>query len=388
MKGRGMVMVAVVAVLGLWPTPMSAQWPHDPEVDKRIQQGIDHIYNLEFEEAEEDLGEVVTLRPDHPAGHFFVAMVQWWRILTNFTDTKGDEKFYDQLDKVIDLCDERLEKDDNDVTALFFKGGAVGFRGRLRANRGKWVGAANDGIVALPLVRRAYALDPKNADVLLGIGIYNYYAEVIPDRYPIVTPLMVFFPSGDRAKGLQQLEEASQRATYARVEAMYFLMQNMYMFEKNFGRSLEIAQQLTSMYPGNPLFHRYLGRCLIANGRLPAAHEVFVEIDRRVRIGQRGYDDYDARESAYYLGRYELFAGNYDKALHQFYRCDERSRSLDKEGPSGFMVMANLQIGMIYDAQGKRSQAQQQYRKVLSMRDYETAHRDARAYLKKPYGKP
>ncbi len=388
MKGRGMVMVLVVAALGWWWTPVSAQWPQDPDIDRRIQQGIDHIYNLEFEEAEESLGEVVRLRPDHPAGHFFVAMIQWWRILTNFTDTKGDEKFYDLLDKVVDLCDDRLTKDENDVTALFFKGGAVGFRGRLRANRGKWVGAANDGIVALPLVRKAYALDPKNADVLLGIGIYNYYAEVIPDRYPIVSPLMVFFPSGDRTKGLQQLEEASQRATYARIEALYFLMQNMYMFEKNFGRSLDLAQRLSTMYPGNPLFHRYLGRCLIANGRLAAAHEVFGEIDRRVRVGQRGYDDYDGRESAYYLARYEMFAGNYEQALKQFYRCDEKSRSLDAEGPSGFMVMSNLQIGMIYDAQGKRSQAEQQYRKVLTMKDFETAHRDARTYLKKPYGKP
>jgi len=237
-------------------------------------------------------------------------------------------------------------------------------------------------------VRKAYALDPKNADVLLGIGIYNYYAEVIPDRYPIVKPLMVFFPSGDRSKGLQQLEEASEHATYARVEAQYFLMQNMYMFEKDFGRSLELSQRLHAKYPGNPLFHRYLGRNLVANGRLAAANEVFAEIDLRVRSGQRGYDKYDGRESAYYLGRYELFAGNYDHALKQFYRCDEMSRSLDTDGPSGFMVMANLQIGMIYDVQGKRIYAQKQYRKVLSMRDYEAAHRNAQAYLKKPYGKP
>jgi tetratricopeptide (TPR) repeat protein len=142
------------------------------------------------------------------------------------------------------------------------------------------------------------------------------------------------------------------------------------------------------MYPGNPLFHRYLGRSLIANGRLAAANEVFTEIDRRVRVGQRGYDNYDGRESAYYLGRYELFAGNYDHALRQFYRCDEMSRTLDTEGPSGFMVMANLQIGMVHDVQGKRTFALQQYRKVLSMKDFETAHRDAKAYLKKPYGKP
>ncbi|MCU0452608.1 MAG: tetratricopeptide repeat protein [Bacteroidetes bacterium] len=378
----------LLLIIGLAASPVTAQWPQDADLDRRIQRSVNLIYDLKFEEAELELAEVVRQRPDHPAGHFFVAMVQWWRILSNFSSTSQDEKFYDLLDRVIEICDRRLAKDDKDVTALFFKGGAVGFRGRLRANRGKWVGAANDGVVALPLVRKAYALDPKNADVLLGIGIYHYYAEVIPDRYPIVKPLMVFFPSGDRALGLKQLEEASQRAVYARTEAKYFLMQNMYMFEKDFGRALTLAQELHEEYPKNPLFHRYLGRCYVANGRLAAANEIFAEVDRRYVTGQRGYDAYDGREAAYYLGRRDFIAGSYDTALKHFYRCDEMSRTLDREGPSGFMVMANLQIGMIYDLQGKRTYATRQYQKVLGMKDYEGAHSSVRNYLKKPYGTP
>lgn len=387
MQTRGRIWVLLV-LAGLAVRPAAGQWLQDPETDRLIQRSVDRIYNLEFEEAERELAEVVRRQPDHPAGHFFIAMVQWWRILSNFTSTSEDEKFYELLDRVIELCDRRLQKDEKDVTALFFKGGAVGFRGRLRANRGKWVGAANDGVIALPLVRKAYALDPKNADVLLGIGIYNYYAEVIPDRYPLVKPLMVFFPSGDRKLGLQQLEEASQRAVYARTEAKYFLMQNMYLFEKDFGQALALALELHDAYPKNPLFHRYVGRCYVANGRLTAANEVFEEVDRRYRTGQRGYDAYDGREAAYYLGRREFISGKYDAALKHFYRCDEMSRTLDREGPSGFMVMTNLQIGMIYDLQGKRTNATGQYRKVLGMKDYEGAHATARNYLKKPYGTP
>lgn len=387
MQTRGRIWV-VLMLVGLAIRPAAGQWLQDPETDQQIQRSVDRIYNLEFEEAERELAEVVRRQPDHPAGHFFVAMVQWWRILSNFTSTSEDEKFYDLLDRVIELCDRRLQKDEKDVTALFFKGGAVGFRGRLRANRGKWVGAANDGVVALPLVRKAYALDPQNADVLLGIGIYNYYAEVIPDRYPLVKPLMVFFPSGDRKLGLQQLEDASRRAVHARTEAKYFLMQNMYMFEKDFGKALSLALELHAAYPKNPLFHRYVGRCYVANGRLTAANEVFEEVDRRYRTGQRGYDAYDGREAAYYLGRREFIAGSYDAALKHFYRCDEMSRTLDREGPSGFMVMANLQVGMIYDLQGKRTNATRQYRKVLGMKDYEGAHATAQNYLNKPYGTP
>ncbi len=359
----------------------------DPEIDPKVQRGIELLYNLEFEGAEREFADIVRLRPDHPVGYFFRAMAQWWRILSNFDDESQDQKFYDMLDSVVDMCDKRLEKNSNDVTAMFFKGGAVGFRGRLRANRGKWVGAANDGMVALPLVRKAYELDPNNYDVLLGIGIYNYYADLIPEQYPIVKPLMFFFPNGDRKKGLEQLRIAAERAKYASVEANYFLMQNYFMFEKDYPKSYEIAKKLNARFPRNPVFHRYVGRCLVSLGHLGEANDVFVEIEKRYRAKQIGYDDYDGREAYYYLGKYEFLGGRFDNALRYLFKCDELCRRLDKDGASGFMSLGNLIIAMIYDAQHKRQQALDQYKKVLEMKEYENSHRDARRFIEKPYSR-
>ncbi len=378
----------VVALLGIAAPVCRAQWIADSLLDRRVQEGIDQIYDFQFDAARKTFDAVVAMRPDHPVGYFFRAMIVWERILSDFDDESHDDEFYDMLDVVIRMCDDRLEENENDVTALFFKGGAVGFRGRLRANRGKWVGAANDGLVALPLVRKAHELQPNNDDVLLGIGIYNYYAAVIPDRYPIVKPLMVFFPGGDRKKGLEQLREASLHAKYARVEASYFLMQNLFMFEKDYPKALEIARTLHARYPGNPVFYRYLGRCDVSTGLLSDAQVVFEEILRRAEQKELGYDRYDEREAHYYLGRNEFLGGRFDRALKHFYVCDELSRALDKDGPSGFMSLTNLMIGMIDDARGQRSLALTQYRKVLDMKEYEHSHDDANRYLKSPYKRP
>ncbi|MBI3004525.1 MAG: hypothetical protein HYY49_03820 [Ignavibacteriales bacterium] len=361
------------------------QWLPDPEIDLQIQQGIDHIYNIEFKKADSLFSDVIRKRPDHPVGHFFRAMVVWWQILTNFEDESQDQKFTDMLESVVDMCEKRLDKNPRDVTALFFKGGAVGFRGRLRANRSKWLGAANDGIVALPIVRKAYEIDPKNYDVLLGIGIYNYYAEVVPDKYPVVKPFMIFFPSGDRKKGLEQLDLASRHSKYARTESSYFLMQNYFVFEKNYIKALEIARELHKRYPRNPLFHRYLGRCLVSVGFLSDANEEFVEIEKRFREKHMGYDVYDGREAYYYIGKYDFLAGRLEKAMVNLLTCDSLSRKIDKEGPSGFMSLANLLMGMIFDLQYKRGYAVQQYRKVLAMKEYETSHQEAKKYMEKPY---
>jgi tetratricopeptide (TPR) repeat protein len=368
------------------PFPVFSQWVPDPEVDERIQRGIDLIYNLEFGKADQEFDAVIGLRPSHPVGYFFRAMTQWWRILGNFSDESHDERFYEQLEVIIEMCNERLEKNANDVTALFFKGGAVGFRGRLRANRGKWLAAAKDGIVALPIVRRAHELEPNNYDVLLGIGIYNYYADVIPNDYPAVKPFMLLFPKGDRKKGIEQLLLSAQHSKYARTESMYFLLQCYFVYEKNFFQALNLAQSLHARYPRNPLFHRYLGRCYVSVGDWPKAVRIFEEVEQRYTTKQPGYDSHDAREAYYYIAKFQFTTAAYELAYKNFLRCDELSREVDKDGPSGFMSMANLHLGMIYDLQKKRQLAIRQYRKVLGMKEYENSHSQARLYISKPYG--
>ena len=67
------------------------------------------------------------------------------------------------------------------------------------------------------------------------------------------------------------------------------------------------------------------------------------------------------------------------------YKCDELSRTVDKDEPSGLMVMANLKVGMIYDAMTKRDLAEKQYRKVLAMKDYLDSHKQADEFLKTPF---
>ncbi|MBK7866303.1 MAG: hypothetical protein IPJ75_04520 [Ignavibacteriales bacterium] len=46
---------------------------------------------------------------------------------------------------------------------------------------------------ALPIVNRVLKIQPGNADILLGTGIYSYYISVIPDEFPAFKPLLIFF---------------------------------------------------------------------------------------------------------------------------------------------------------------------------------------------------
>ena len=96
-----------------------AQVPRDSLYEATVQRGIQEVYNLEFEKAERDFTMLVSLRPQHPAGHFFRAMITWWRIVIDMDNTQYDAQFFAELDVVVHLCDSLLEVNPSDVDAIF-----------------------------------------------------------------------------------------------------------------------------------------------------------------------------------------------------------------------------------------------------------------------------
>lgn len=190
--------------------------------DSLINTGINQIYYIEFEEAQKTFDLVQKDYPKHPAGKFFDAMIVWWKIMLDMDNEEYDDIFEDKLDDEIDFCDDLLDENDKNVDAIFFKGGALGFRGRLFSIRQEWFSAALDGKDALPLVNEAYEIDPTNEDVKLGFGIYNYYAAAIPEKYPFIKPAMIFFPKGDKRKGIEQLKLAAKKQNMRRLKQDFF----------------------------------------------------------------------------------------------------------------------------------------------------------------------
>jgi tetratricopeptide (TPR) repeat protein len=366
-------------------TSVPAQVPRDSVYEATVQRGIQAVYNLEFEKADKEFSALIAFRPRHPAGYFFRAMITWWRIMIDMDNPQYDDQFFAELDGVVNLCDSLLDVNENDVDAIFFKGGSIGFEGRLRFHRNDWLAAANAGRKALPLVQKARELDPHNYDILLGTGIYNYYVEVIPNEFPFVKPLLLFIPSGDRQKGLEQLRLASERAKYAGVETSYFLMQIYYSYERDYPKALALARALHQRFPRNMMFHKYVGRCQVVMSSWDAAEETFMEIAGLVQRNVRGYTAAVEREALYYLGLCAMHARQFDSALLNYERCIEMSGQLDIREASGFMVMASLKIGMIYDLQGKRELALKQYDKVRNMKEYKDSLIQAERYMKTPY---
>jgi hypothetical protein len=358
------------------------------DFDSRVNDGIKQIYNIKFTNAEKTFRSIIADYPSQPAGRFFLAMIDWWKILLDPDDESYDDIFFQKLEDVIYQCDKILDKNSKNVNALFFKGGAIGFRGRLRAFRESWLKAADDGREALPIVEQAFTLDSNNMDVQLGFGIYNYYAAVIPNEFPLIKPLMIFFPSGDKEKGIQQLKNTAFKGKFAKYEARYFLMTLYYRYENNAIIADDYAKLLLDDFPDNPVFERWRGRIAVRRGDYFLADSLFRNVLIKADKKYFGYYTPNSlREASYYIGNNLKNNGQFDSAKIYFYKCISESKRIDEVGEeSGFQVNSVLYLAQIAEALNQKNEAIKLYGKLLDMKDYGSSHDKAENSLRKLKG--
>lgn len=354
------------------------------DADSLVLLGSNLIYNTEFEKAEQIFKEVQKRYPNHPAGYFLDAMIEWWKINLYPDDESKDAKFLKKIDQVIKKCDYILDSLPTDINALFFKGGAIGYRARLYTLRNNWLNAARDAQVALDILTQCQIKAPTNHDILLGTGIYNYFSQKFAEDYPIIKPLMVFAPRGDKRLGLFQLRSAAKYARYAKVEAQVVLLQIYYTFENDVYEALKIAEELHTLYPNNPYFHRYLGRIYVRLGYTTEFEKLWKEVLARCSDKWYGYNNATAREAIYYIGLALLTRNNFAEAEKYFKKAIEGSKIVDKE-QSGFLAFSYLKLGNIYDSMGKRDKALQSYNQVLKIKNYNDSHAQAKKFIQSPY---
>lgn len=354
------------------------------DADSLVLLGADYVYNLEFDKASAQFKLVQQKYPLHPAGYFLDSMIEWWKIALNQDDKSSDNLFFNKIDKVIRVCDNILDTNAYDINALFFKGGAIGYRARLRTMRDDWFQAIQDAKEALDILRRCQQLAPFNHDIMLGTGLYNYFSVKFPEEYPIIKPLMLFLPNGDKRLGLFQLRAAARNARYAAVEAKVALLQIYYSFENDNYEALQIAQELSEKYPNNSYFLRYLGRVQVRLGMILDYENTWKSVMNKVAENQASYSNSVAREATYYIGLALLYRQEYNNSLKYFQKSLEGTKIIDKK-PTGFLSYTLIKIGNNYDAMGNRNEAIKYYKSAYELPDFNDSKKIAKRFLETPY---
>lgn len=350
--------------------------------DEQISKGIDYVYKMQHDSADMIFQQFVNQDPKDPTGYFLQSMNEWWKIYQVKEDYSNDDKYLARADLCIKACEEKLDANENDDWATFMLGGVIGYRGFMNAMRNNWLAAIDDGKKGLNLIQKSYELNPSNKDALLGVGIYNYAVDYVVERYPFLKAVLFFFPKGNKEQGLSQLRECAENGKFSKIEANVHLAFILISYEKNYTEAEKYASKLVSMYPNNPMFERFLGRCYVGSYRYQEAMTHYKNVLAKVDSNYTGYNNsFVRREAAYYIGLSLLRTWNYDEALKYYEQAINLCKPVDKPGEeSPFYVFSVLGSGMANDYKGNHTEAVKYYDMLANMKDIDNSRENAKKY--------
>jgi tetratricopeptide (TPR) repeat protein len=239
----------------LFPSSLNGQFLKDSTSIKLIKEGIDYVYNFQFNNAEKVSRKLIELYPGHPANWLFRGMITYWENYPLIPTSAARASFVDDLNKCIDLCDKN-KNPDSEAEILLVN---LCARGLLLLHY-----ADNDlSLEVFPLatstyscIRRSFNFTTSYSDFYFFTGVYNYYREAYPEVHPVYRTLAFLFPKGSKIKGLEDLNIVARNSIILKAEAYSFLTLIFLSFENNYQQATFYSKSLHAIYPDNP---EYLG---------------------------------------------------------------------------------------------------------------------------------
>jgi len=331
--------------------------------DQNIIRGIEGLYDWDFSQAEKLFQGLIAERPKDPAGYFYLAMVSWQRLFSGFWSPELIVEYEKRIDRAISVAEEKLKNGHADSSAFFYLGGACGFKGRLQLMERKWFSSFLLALKAIDALKRCLDMDPDNKDVLLGLGIYEYYTGRLSKVLRFLSYLLI--REGDKEKGLEKLHIAAREARYSSVEAKSVLLDIYLFLESRPAEARPLAEELSTRFTNNPTYRFLQGVTYI---RLDMEPEYRGVVDFFQKRGKKETSEKDASIWRYYVlyleASYDLFHAQYARARA---KLDLILSGADVSLDRSRAAWPILKKGMSYDMEGRREKALACYVRILDL---------------------
>ena len=335
-----------------------------PGVQIESAEAINLMYNYKFYEADKEFRWLRLRYPRHPMPYFLMGLAEWWKIVPNTDITGYDDQCLAYMDSTITMAEKLYDNSENKLEPAFFLAAAYAFKGRLYSERKKWTKATFAGKNALKYFDKCKGNADFSPELLFGDGMYDYYAQWIPENYPLLKPILMFFPKGNKANGIKELEKTANTAFYTRVEARYFLVQ-IYSMENQYDKAYEMSKYMNEQYPDNPFFERYYARSAFVLGRLPEAERISKNILEKVSRTQSGYEGVSGRTAAYILAYINhLFYKKLPEAKTYYQQSIDFAKQTNSTN-SGYYLSSVLGLAKIANEEKNYDQAQAYFKEVM-----------------------
>ena len=357
----------------------------DKDIQLELEGAVHNIYNFKYDRAEKQFRSLRRRYPNHPMPYFLLGLNTWWKIMpTNFQSEQYDKVFFAYMDTAATKAQQLYNADNNNYEASFFLSAAYGFDARLHAERHDWRKATVGARRSLNFLKKSQEANGLSPEFQFGQALFNYYAVWIPDNYPLLRPVLLFFPKGDKQLGMQQLRSVAKNGFYTATEARVFLMRILKNEENNAEEAMPVAKYLAINYPDNGYFQRFYALLAYDQGEFADCERVSREILDKINRGMPGYEGISGRYASYFLGY--LMQNRYrdiPKAKDYYQRCIVFAESTgDTSG--GFYLFANVNLARLAVKDKDVTGAKRYFAVVIDKADHKSEqYKEAKTWLRK-----
>ncbi len=347
--------------------------------DDAYRAALDLVYDGAFAASLAKLEALSSAQADDPLGVYLRALALCWVLEQRPESTEQDREFLRLVDRALALASVRLARDPEDARARLGRGAAYAVRSRFHMFRQRRSEAARDAVHMREELLGTVALGVESGDALFGLGLYDYYADVLP-RFAKFLRFLAGMPGGNRERGLGRIEEAQDRTLFHGTEARVQLYEIYAFYEDKPDRAGEQIAELHARYPGWPLWGLKLAEHLRDRmGLYAEAAAVAREIRETAQSGRHpNYQPVVAAMASVSLGQSLLLDLRFAEAREALLPAREGS----PQAPS-LAGQARLLLGRSLELEGDRHAALAHYRPAAASPNREI-RRAAQAALAEP----
>ncbi len=362
--------------------PYDERIPLTAEQHRQAVAVVNRIYNFEFAEAEAEARVIQEANPRSPLGDFLLAETYWWQAINNLDRPEFVTLCRKHATGGMALCEKLLERDDRDPMALFFMGGLNGRKAILDGLTGKRLETVNTAVTARKYLRLLARYHPDLDDSYFGLGVYDYYAAELPWFARLLSKFLLGL-SGDKQRGLEEMERAARGGLFTQVDARIFLAIAYLDTEGRYEEALNILKGLHDTYPKNLDFYGMLGFAYRSEHDYANAIQILEEMVAKAKT-EPAFGRQSRDMTTYFLASTYKVAGLFDRAKPLL---DELIAD-PNPGTEWLTATALLERGRIHDIVGRRMEAMTDYQRVLQVKEFRGSHDKAKGLIATAYEVP
>lgn len=313
--------------------------------------------------------------PEHPVVPMLKALDILWEHIPLVTVDTIFTKFRANLYEVIRLASKLGRKKDEDPEAIFFEMAARGLLAEYYADDGQYMKAISEASKAYGLLKQGFDLTEEVPEFYFTVGIYNYFREKYPEKYPVYKPFMWLFKSGDAEKGLEQIKIACEKTVISRVEAYVYLSYIYLRYEYKPRRAQQYLIDLNRDYPNNPYIQTKLLESLTSGNDFEKAS---LEMIRGLAESDRPY--YQLAGRAFWGFYEERVNANTSNAIYH-YKVGLKAGSDIKGHGEFYKSLVYLGLGRIHYQREEYDQAEDYLEEALRFAETKYIEEEARELL-------